>query len=77
MSLFFHFQDNFLKEILNTSILIQCRNGISCNGKLKKFDLQMNIFLENPVLTFKKGAFFRETKYIFLRGKLIKYIRII
>ena len=77
MKLFFYFQDNFLKKIYNTSILIECKNGFTCNGKLKKFDSQMNIFLQDSILTFTGGRSFREAKMLFLRGKIVKYIRII
>lgn len=75
--MFFFFQENFLKKVKNKSVLIECKRGFTCNGKLIKFDSNLNIFMENSILTIKKGMFFKETKEIFLRGKIIKYIKII
>jgi len=77
MNLFFRFQDDFIKKLKDTSILIECRKGFTCNGRLIKFDSQLNIFMENSVLTNKDGTCFRETKEIFLKGQLIKYLRIV
>ena len=77
MKSFFFFQDNFLKKIKHTTVLIECKKGFTFNGKLKKFDGQLNIFMENSILTNKEGAFFIETKQMFIRGKLVKYIRIL
>ena len=77
MKSFFLFQDNFLKKLLNIPILIECKKGFTCYGKLKKLDSQLNILMENSVLSIKGGISFKETKQIFLRGKIIKYIRIL
>jgi|AntRauMFilla1563_2_1112583.scaffolds.fasta_scaffold00178_14 small nuclear ribonucleoprotein (snRNP)-like protein len=77
MALFFRVQDNFLKELMNSSILIECRKGLTCNGKLMKFDAQLNIFMENSILTNKVGTSFRETKELFLKGKMVKYLRML
>lgn len=76
MKHFFFFQDNFLKKVKDNSVLIECKRGFTCNGKLKKFDFQLNIFLKDSILTMKNGESFRETKMLFLRGKIVKYIRI-
>ena len=77
MNSFFYLQDNFFKKAKDTLILIECKKGFSCNGKLKKFDSQMNIFLQDSILTLKDGRGFKETEMLFLRGKMVKYIRII
>ena len=77
MSEFIFFQDNYFNRVKNKQVLIECRNGFTCNGKLKKFDLGLNIFIENSILTNEKGFFFREIEHLFLRGNLIKYIQIV
>jgi small nuclear ribonucleoprotein (snRNP)-like protein len=77
MKPFFFYQDHFLRKINNTFILVECKEGFTCNGKLKKFDAQLNMFMENSVLTFRNGVFFKEIKHLFLKGNTVKYIRII
>ncbi len=77
MSVSIFFQDNYFNRVKNKQVLIECRNGFTCNGKLKNFDLHLNTFIENSILTNEKGFFFREIKHLFLRGNLIKYIQIV
>ena len=77
MKSFFLFQDHFLRKIADTFILVECKEGFTYNGKLAKFDSQLNIFMENSILTFENGTFFKEIKYLFIKGNMIKYIRII
>ena len=77
MSEFIFFQDNYFNRVKNKQVLIECRNGFTCNGKLKKFDQQLNTFIENSILTNEKGFFFRKIEHLFLRGNLIKYIQIV
>jgi U6 snRNA-associated Sm-like protein LSm4 len=77
MKSFFLFQDHFLRKITDTFMLVECKEGLTCNGKLTKFDSQLNIFMENSILTFGNGIFFKEIKYLFIKGNTIKYIRII
>jgi U6 snRNA-associated Sm-like protein LSm4 len=75
--MFFYYQENFLKQVKDKSVLIECKRGFTCNGKIIKFDSHLNIFMENSILTIKKGMFFKEIKQLFLKGNIIKYIKII
>ena len=77
MKSFFFFQDHFLRKIDSTFILVECKEGFTCNGKLTKLDSQLNIFMENSILTIGNGTFFKEIKHLFIKGNMIKYIRII
>jgi small nuclear ribonucleoprotein len=61
-----------LGELLDNQILVRLKNGMEIQGKLKAFDIHINLVLEDA--EFKDGDVGKKFKRIFLRGDMILFI---
>jgi len=57
-------------------ILVELKNGDSYNGTLHKCDTWMNLHLKNCILTSKDGTKFWAMEECYLRGSMIKYLKV-
>jgi small nuclear ribonucleoprotein len=61
-----------LGELLDNQILVRLKNGMEIQGKLKAFDIHINLVMEDA--EFKDGEVGKKFKRIFLRGDMILFI---
>ena len=61
-----------LGELLDNQIIVRLKNGMEIHGKLKAFDIHINLVLENA--EFQDGDVNKKFKRIFLRGDMILFI---
>ncbi len=61
-----------LGDMLGNQILVRLKNGMEIRGKLKAFDIHLNIVLENAEFTDNEVN--RKFKTIFLRGDMILFV---
>jgi small nuclear ribonucleoprotein len=61
-----------LGELLDNQILVRLKNGMEIRGKLKAFDIHINLVLEDA--EFQDGDVGKKFKRIFLRGDMILFI---
>jgi small nuclear ribonucleoprotein len=61
-----------LGELLDNQILVRLKNGMEIQGKLKAFDIHINLVLE--AAEFQDGDVGKKFKRIFLRGDMILFI---
>jgi len=61
------------RRLVNESVTIKLKSGVSINGIILEIDKNMNVYLKNVKRTFKeeKHVFIRE---ISIRGNSIRYI---
>jgi small nuclear ribonucleoprotein len=61
-----------LGELLDNQVLVRLKNGIEMRGKLKAFDIHINLVLEDA--EFSDNEVGRKFKRLFLRGDMILFI---
>ncbi|MEA1924649.1 MAG: LSm family protein [Candidatus Altiarchaeota archaeon] len=61
-----------LGDVLGDQILVRLKNGMEIRGKLKAFDIHINIVLEDAEFT--DGDVERKFKTLFLRGDMILFV---
>ena len=61
-----------LGELLDNQILVRLKNGMEIRGKLKAFDIHINLVMEDA--EFQDGDVGKKFKRIFLRGDMILFI---
>ncbi len=61
-----------LGNVLGNQILVRLKNGMEMRGKLKAFDIHLNIVLEDAEFT--DGDVERKFKTLFLRGDMILFV---
>jgi len=61
-----------LGELLDSEILVRLKNGIEVRGKLKAFDIHLNLVLEDA--SFKEDDVERKFKRLFIRGDMILFV---
>jgi len=61
-----------LHDLLDGQVLVRLKNGMEIQGKLKAFDIHINLVLENA--EFKEGDVEKKFKRIFLRGDMILFV---
>lgn len=61
-----------LHELLDNQILVRLKNGMEIQGKLKAFDIHINLVLEDA--EFKDGEVGKKFKRLFLRGDMILFV---
>eukprot|EP00002_Diphylleia_rotans_P034133 TRINITY_DN730_c0_g1_i1.p1 TRINITY_DN730_c0_g1~~TRINITY_DN730_c0_g1_i1.p1 ORF type:complete len:156 (+),score=27.50 TRINITY_DN730_c0_g1_i1:105-572(+) len=67
---------SLLKASKDKVILLELKNGETINGTLKDCDPWMNINLRDVVLTSRDGTEFWTIPECYIRGNMIKYIRV-
>ena len=61
-----------LGELLDNQILVRLKNGMEIRGKLKAFDIHINLVLEDA--EFQDGDVGKKFRRVFLRGDMILFI---
>ncbi len=61
-----------LGELLDNQIVVRLKNGMEIQGKLKAFDIHINLVMEDA--EFKDGETGKKFKRLFLRGDMILFI---
>jgi len=61
-----------LGNVRGNQILVRLKNGMEIRGKLKAFDIHLNIVLEDA--EFSDGDVERKFKTLFLRGDMILFV---
>jgi small nuclear ribonucleoprotein len=61
-----------LGELLDNQVLVRLKNGMEIQGKLKAFDIHINLVVEDA--EFKDGDVNKKFKRMFLRGDMILFI---
>jgi small nuclear ribonucleoprotein len=61
-----------LGELLDNQILVRLKNGMEIRGRLKAFDIHINLVLEDA--EFQDGDVGKKFKRVFLRGDMILFI---
>ncbi len=61
-----------LNELLENQIMVKLKNGIEIQGKLKAFDIHINLVLEDAEM--KEGDVTKKFKRLFVRGDMILFV---
>jgi small nuclear ribonucleoprotein len=61
-----------LGELLDNQVLVRLKNGMEIQGKLKAFDIHINLVLEDA--EFQDDNVDNKFKRLFLRGDMILFI---
>jgi small nuclear ribonucleoprotein len=61
-----------LNELLENQIMVKLKNGIEIQGKLKAFDIHINLVLEDAEM--KEGEITKKVKKLFVRGDMILFV---
>ncbi len=61
-----------LGELLDNQIVVRLKNGMEIQGKLKAFDIHINLVIEDA--EFKDGEVGKKFRRLFLRGDMILFI---
>jgi len=61
-----------LGDLLDNQVLVRLKNGIEMRGKLKAFDIHINLVLEDA--EFNDNDVSKKFKRLFLRGDMILFI---
>ncbi len=61
-----------LGELLDNQVLVRLKNGLEIQGKLKAFDIHINLVLEDA--EFQDNEVGKKFKRLFLRGDMILFI---
>ena len=61
-----------LSELLDNQVLVRLKNGMEIRGKLRAFDIHINLVMEDA--EFQDGDVGKKFKKLFLRGDMILFI---
>ena len=61
-----------LNELLENQIMVKLKNGVEVQGKLKAFDIHINLVLEDAEM--KEGEVVKKFKKLFVRGDMILFV---
>ncbi len=61
-----------LHDLLDSQVLVRLKNGMEIQGKLKAFDIHINLVLEDA--EFREGDVEKKFKRLFLRGDMILFV---
>ena len=61
-----------LGELLDNQIIVRLKNGMEIQGKLKAFDIHINLVMEDA--EFKDGDVAKKFKKLFVRGDMILFV---
>ena len=61
-----------LHDLLDNPVLVRLKNGMELHGKLKAFDIHINLVLEEA--EFLDGDVSKKFKRLFLRGDMILFV---
>ncbi len=61
-----------LNDLLDNQVLVRLKNGMEIQGKLKAFDIHINLVLEDA--EFRDGETSKKFKRVFLRGDMILFV---
>jgi small nuclear ribonucleoprotein len=61
-----------LSELLDNQVLVRLKNGLVITGKLKAFDIHINLVLEDA--SFQDNDVEKKFKTMFLRGDMVIFI---
>lgn len=67
---------SLLKAAQNSPMLVELKNGETYNGILVSCDNWMNISLKDVISTSRDGQIFHKMTEVYIRGSIIKYLRI-
>lgn len=68
---------DLLKMAYNQPMLVELKNGETYNGNLASCDTWMNLHLRGEVIcTSKDGESFWKMPEVYIRGSMIKYLRL-
>merc|ERR1712226_1060077 len=67
---------SLLKAAQNSPMLVELKNGETYNGILVSCDNWMNISLKEVICTSRDGQDFHRMNEAYIRGSIIKYLRI-
>merc|ERR1712087_153782 len=67
---------SLLKSAQNSPMLVELKNGETYNGILVSCDNWMNISLKEVICTSRDGQDFHRMHEAYIRGSIIKYLRI-
>merc|ERR1712080_362788 len=67
---------SLLSAAKNSPMLVELKNGETYNGILVSSDNWMNISLKDVICTSRDGTIFHEMAEAYIRGCIIKYLRI-
>jgi small nuclear ribonucleoprotein (snRNP)-like protein len=63
------------KKTKESIILVELKNGMTCNGILKGIDDYLNILLHKAIITMPDGKLFIEVLLVFIKGNKIRLLR--
>ena len=61
-----------LNELLENQIMVKLKNGVEIQGKLKAFDIHINLVLEDAEI--KESDVVKKLKKLFVRGDMILFV---
>ncbi|RLI88150.1 MAG: small nuclear ribonucleoprotein [Candidatus Altiarchaeales archaeon] len=61
-----------LGNLLNEPVMVKLKNGMIIKGKLKAFDIHINLVLENA--SYEDNGVEKKFNQIFLRGDMVVFI---
>jgi len=61
-----------LGDLVGNQVLVRLKNGMEIRGKLRAFDIHINIVLDDA--EFSDGDIERKFKTLFLRGDMILFV---
>lgn len=61
-----------LHDLLDNQVVVRLKNGMEIQGKLKAFDIHINLVLED--VSFKESEVEKKFKRLFLRGDMILFV---
>ena len=61
-----------LSELLDNQVMVRLKNGLIIKGKLKAFDIHINLVLEDA--SFEDNDVEKKFKSMFLRGDMVIFI---
>lgn len=61
-----------LGELLDSQVMVRLKNGMELTGKLKSFDIHINLVLEDALL--EENDVEKKFKSLFLRGDMILFV---
>jgi len=61
-----------LSELLENQVMVRLKNGLIIKGKLKAFDIHINLVLEDA--SFEDNDVEKKFKSMFLRGDMVIFI---
>jgi len=61
-----------LGNLLNEPVMVKLKNGMIIKGKLKAFDIHINLVLENA--SYEDNGVEKKFNQIFLRGDMVVFV---